>query len=83
MRCWSSSRTTPFIWSIPNVSIGLTSNLWFSIVSVLVLTVLIAFVTERTIEPRLGKYKPESSAAEGGSRRRREEENFLPASRAV
>jgi aminobenzoyl-glutamate transport protein len=47
----------------PNVSIGLTSNLWFSIASVLVLTVLIAFVTERTIEPRLGKYKP----AEGGS----------------
>ena len=44
----------------PNASIGLTSNLWFSIASVVVLTVLIAFITERTIEPRLGPYKPEN-----------------------
>ena len=38
----------------PKASIGLTSNLWFSIVSVVILTGLIAFITERTIEPRLG-----------------------------
>ena len=51
----------------PNVSIGLTSNLWFSIASVVVLTGLIAFITEKTIEPRLGEYKPESDVAKGGS----------------
>jgi aminobenzoyl-glutamate transport protein len=50
----------------PNVSIGLTSNLWFSIASVVVLTGLIAFITDKTIEPRLGEYKPENSAAMGG-----------------
>jgi aminobenzoyl-glutamate transport protein len=50
----------------PNASIGLTSNLWFSIASVVVLTGLIAFITERTIEPRLGPYKPENDVARGG-----------------
>lgn len=41
----------------PNKSIGLASNLWFSIASVIVLTFLVALITERIIEPRLGKYK--------------------------
>jgi aminobenzoyl-glutamate transport protein len=41
----------------PTKSIDLTANLWFSIVSVIVLTVLIALVTERVIEPRLGPYQ--------------------------
>jgi aminobenzoyl-glutamate transport protein len=50
----------------PNASIGLTSNLWFSIASVVVLTVLIAFITEKTIEPRLGAYKPDIGAEAGG-----------------
>jgi aminobenzoyl-glutamate transport protein len=49
----------------PNKSIGLASNLWFSCVSVPFLTVLITFITERTIEPRLGPYKPAKPAAEG------------------
>jgi aminobenzoyl-glutamate transport protein len=49
----------------PNASIGLTSNLWFSIASVVVLTGLIAFITERTIEPRLGPYKPANDLAKG------------------
>ena len=49
----------------PNASIGLTSNLWFSIASVVLLTGLIAFITERTIEPRLGEYKPENNVARG------------------
>jgi aminobenzoyl-glutamate transport protein len=40
----------------PNASIDLAANLWFSIGSTLLLTVLIAFITERVIEPRLGKY---------------------------
>jgi len=43
----------------PNKSTGLASNLWFSIASVLVLTVLIGFLTERIIEPRLGTYQPQ------------------------
>jgi aminobenzoyl-glutamate transport protein len=40
-------------------SIGLASNLWFSIVSVVLLTGIVAFVTERIVEPRLGKYNKE------------------------
>ena len=48
----------------PEVSIGLTSNLWFSIASVIVLTLLIGFVTERVIEPRLGKYTGETPTDE-------------------
>ena len=48
----------------PELSIGLTSNLWFSIASVVVLTLLIGFVTERVIEPRLGKYEGEKPSAE-------------------
>jgi aminobenzoyl-glutamate transport protein len=47
----------------PTKSIGLASNLWFSIVSVLFLTVVVAFITERMIEPRLGKYQAEGEPA--------------------
>ena len=39
----------------PTLSIDLTANIWFSIASVLVLTVVIALITERIIEPRLGQ----------------------------
>jgi aminobenzoyl-glutamate transport protein len=42
--------------------IGLTANLWFSIASVLFLTVVITFITERMIEPRLGKYVKDQPA---------------------
>ncbi|RWO26948.1 MAG: AbgT family transporter [Mesorhizobium sp.] len=45
----------------PNRSIGLASNVWFSIASVLFLTVIIAFISDRMIEPRLGVYNPEKS----------------------
>jgi aminobenzoyl-glutamate transport protein len=48
----------------PNRSIGLASNLWFSIASVILLTVVVAFITDRMVAPRLGKYDP-SKAAEG------------------
>ena len=48
----------------PNRSIGLASNVWFSIASVLFLTVIIAFITDRMIAPRLGAYDP-ALAAEG------------------
>jgi aminobenzoyl-glutamate transport protein len=40
----------------PNLSIDLAANVWFSMGSVLLLTVLIVFITERVIEPRLGAY---------------------------
>lgn len=42
----------------PSRNIDITANLLFSIVSVPVLTVVIAFITDRVIEPRLGKYQP-------------------------
>jgi aminobenzoyl-glutamate transport protein len=48
----------------PNLSIGLASNLWFSIASVVLLTFVVAFITERVIEPRLGEYKPEQTSGE-------------------
>jgi aminobenzoyl-glutamate transport protein len=46
----------------PDVSVGLASNLWFSIVSVIFLTVVIAVVNNRVIEPRLGKYDRSNAA---------------------
>jgi aminobenzoyl-glutamate transport protein len=48
----------------PTRSIGLASNLWFSFASVLFLTVIIAFISDRVIEPRLGPYNPKN-ASEG------------------
>ena len=50
----------------PTVSIGLTANLWFSIASVPFLAIVITLVTERVIEPRLGKYEGEKPAEQGG-----------------
>jgi aminobenzoyl-glutamate transport protein len=41
----------------PSRSIDLTANVWFSIASVPLLTIIIALITERVIEPRLGKYQ--------------------------
>jgi aminobenzoyl-glutamate transport protein len=45
-----------------NRSIGLASNIWFSIVSVVFLTAIIAVITDRMIAPRLGAYRPDQSA---------------------
>jgi aminobenzoyl-glutamate transport protein len=42
----------------PDLSIDLTANLWFSIASVALLTILISQVNNRIIEPRLGVYNP-------------------------
>jgi aminobenzoyl-glutamate transport protein len=50
-----------------NQSIVLTANLLFSLASVLVLTVVIALVSERVVEPRLGKYQGEKPVEEGGA----------------
>jgi aminobenzoyl-glutamate transport protein len=54
----------------PSGSIGLTATLWFSIVSVMALTVVITFVTQRVVEPRLGAYaggQPDPDAEGGGA----------------
>lgn len=51
----------------PDISIGLASNLWFSCASVLFLTVIIALITERVIEPRLGKYEGGNQETENAS----------------
>jgi aminobenzoyl-glutamate transport protein len=40
----------------PNLSISLTSNLWFSIASVVLLTVVVSLITDKWVEPRLGPY---------------------------
>ncbi|HMO65355.1 MAG TPA: AbgT family transporter, partial [Verrucomicrobiota bacterium] len=47
----------------PDKSIDLMANFWFSVGSVVVLTVLIALITDRIIEPRLGKYGGGNSEA--------------------
>lgn len=39
----------------PSRSIGLTAGLWFSMASVPLLTIVIGFVTNRIVEPRLGQ----------------------------
>ncbi len=42
----------------PNVSVSLTANFWFSVASVVMLTVVCGLITDKWIEPRLGPYKP-------------------------
>lgn len=48
----------------PSITIGLASNLWFSVASVIFLTIVLAVITERIIEPRLGKYDPKLAGDE-------------------
>jgi aminobenzoyl-glutamate transport protein len=40
----------------PNKNIGLTSNFWFSCASMAVMTIVVALITDKIVEPRLGKY---------------------------
>jgi aminobenzoyl-glutamate transport protein len=52
----------------PNRNVTLTANLWFSIASVLLLTIVVSLISDRLIEPRLGRYEPEGGAeAQPGS----------------
>jgi len=46
----------------PTLSIDLAANFYFGVVSSLVLIVVCALVTERIVEPRLGKYRGEIPA---------------------
>jgi aminobenzoyl-glutamate transport protein len=55
----------------PNKNIALTANLWFSGASVILMTIVVSLITDKVIEPRLGRYEgehpvesPEMSAAE-------------------
>src|SRR5215831_11241828 len=45
----------------PNRNISLTANFWFSSASVIVMGVVVAFITDRVIEPRLGPYEGDHS----------------------
>src|SRR5262245_25108453 len=60
-------------------TIGLTANLWFSIASVILLTFVITFITEKIIEPRLGKYRKEESPEEEGGEKPAQEGGALSA----
>jgi len=53
----------------PNKSIHLTANLWFSIVSTVFLALVITWITEKIIEPRLGKWTSPSSPRATPTRR--------------
>ena len=48
----------------PGRSIGLAANLWFSIASVVLLTVVVSLITDKFIEPRLGRYTGDRPAAQ-------------------
>jgi aminobenzoyl-glutamate transport protein len=41
----------------PNLSIDLLSNFWFSVASVLMLTLVVGLITDKFVEPRLGPYR--------------------------
>jgi len=49
----------------PALSIDLTANMWFSIVSAVLLSVVAAVITERIVEPGLGKYEGAVPAGSG------------------
>ncbi len=51
----------------PARTIDLTANLWFSLASVAMLTIVITVITERVIEPRLGKYEGEGADEQGAT----------------
>jgi aminobenzoyl-glutamate transport protein len=41
----------------PNRNISLTANLWFKTASVIVMGLIVALITDRIVEPRLGRYE--------------------------
>ena len=59
----------------PGRTISLTSNLWFSMASVILLTVVVALISDRIIEPRLAHTRardPRKTLAPASHRRSRE-----------
>ncbi|WP_199554975.1 AbgT family transporter [Sandaracinobacteroides hominis] len=54
----------------PGLTLDLTATMWFSIVSLVAMAALCAWITEKYVEPHLGKYDPAEAgpvAAEGTS----------------
>ncbi|WP_164018547.1 AbgT family transporter [Pyxidicoccus trucidator] len=51
----------------PERSIDLTANFWFSVASVVMLTVVVSLISDKVIEPRLGEYKGEKPAETGAA----------------
>ncbi len=51
----------------PTISIDLAANVWFSIASVAMLTIVIALITEKVVEPRLGTYRGDYTLASEGT----------------
>ena len=50
----------------PSLSLDLTANFYFSVASVVLLTLAIALTSDKLVEPRLGAYQGEKPADEGG-----------------
>ena len=48
----------------PSLSIDLTANVYFSIASAVLLTIVIALVSDKIVEPRLGAYQGAASATQ-------------------
>ena len=44
----------------PDLSIDLTANLWFNIVSTFAMAIVMTFIVQRITEPALGKYVPDA-----------------------
>ena len=55
----------------PNRNISLTANLWFAGASVILMTIVVAVITDRVIEPRLGRYEGDHPAESARCRPRR------------
>jgi aminobenzoyl-glutamate transport protein len=51
----------------PGRTVSLTANLWFSIASVILLTVVVALISDKIIEPRLGPYTGEGAGEDAGA----------------
>ena len=56
----------------PSKSIDLTANFWFSVASVFMLTIVVSLVTDKVVEPRLGKYNGEMPEEAGAGLTREE-----------
>ncbi len=50
----------------PGRTVSLTANLWFSIASVVLLTVVVSVISDKVIEPRLGPYVADGDDQERG-----------------
>lgn len=62
----------------PGTSITIVSNLYFAAASVLVISILTTFITERMIEPRLGAYHPATDASDGQANKTDDKKQVSP-----